>query len=343
MTSNRPSGAEARGQRPRVLLLADDPLFATLFGPEAIARLEAVADWERYADREETPELASHVARADVLLTTWHSPFLQSRLLEGTPVQLIVHCGGELGTRMEPAILDRVTVVNTPEPMAHPVAEMALAMSLALVRRLPDYERAMRAGAVPDNRVAAVGETLHGRRVGLVGLGRVGQAFAKLVAPFEVELLAYDPYCPGDTAQRAGVRLLALDDLLRSCAVVILAAGLTGETRALLDRRRLALLPDGALLVNVARGGLVDLDALLAELSAGRLSAALDVTDPLEPLPAEHPFRRLPNVLLTPHVAAGGIEVRRAMGAAAIDAVERFVRGEPQRNVVTCAMLERMT
>ncbi|HUE38147.1 MAG TPA: NAD(P)-dependent oxidoreductase, partial [Candidatus Binatia bacterium] len=90
-------------------------------------------------------------------------------------------------------------------------------------------------------------------------------------------------------------------------------------------------------------GGLVDLDALLAELSAGRLSAALDVTDPLEPLPAEHPFRRLPNVLLTPHVAAGGIEVRRAMGAAAIDAVERFVRGQAQRNVVTCAMLERMT
>ena len=103
MTSNRPSGAEAGGQRPRVLLLADDPLFATLFVPEAVARLEAVADWDRYAGSEETPELSSYVARADVLVTTWHSPFLQSRLLESTPVRLIAHCGGEIGTRMETA------------------------------------------------------------------------------------------------------------------------------------------------------------------------------------------------------------------------------------------------
>jgi phosphoglycerate dehydrogenase-like enzyme len=343
VTSNRPSGADtARGRR-RVLLLASDSLFATLFTPAAIARLEASADWERHAACDETPELRERIARADVLMTTWHSPFLRTDMLEASAVALIVHCGGEIRARMEPAILDRVTVVHTPEPMAHPVAEMALAMTLALVRRLPDYDRAMRQRALPDNRVAAEGETLRGRRVGLVGLGRIGRAFARLVAPLEVDLVAYDPYCPADGARQAGARLLELDELLRSSSVVVLAAGLTRETRNLLDRRRLALLPDGACLINVARGGLVDLEALVEELQRGRLSAALDVTDPIEPLPPDHRLRHLPNVLLTPHVAAGGLEVRRAMGTAAIEAIERFLRGEAPKDVVTRALLARMT
>ena len=246
MTSNRPSGADTARGRCRALLLASDSLFATLFAPPAIVRLEASADWERYAAGDETPELRERIARADVLVTTWHSPFLRTDMLEASAVALIVHCGGEIRARMEPAVLDRVTVVHTPEPMAHPVAEMALAMTLALVRRLPDYDRAMRQGAAADNRLAVEGETLRGRRIGLVGLGRVGRAFAKLVAPLEVDLVAYDPYCPADGARQADARLLELDELLRSSSVVVLAAGLTQETRNLFDRRRLALLPDGA-------------------------------------------------------------------------------------------------
>ena len=134
-----------------------------------------------------------------------------------------------------------------------------------------------------------------------------------------------------------------MDELLRSCSIVVLAAGLTSESRNLLDEKRLALLPDGAFLINVARGGLIDMNALLSELRTGRFSAALDVTDPLEPLPPEHELRRLSNVLLTPHIAAGGIEMRRAMGAIAVEEVVRFCRGEPLQNVVAREMLATMT
>ena len=123
----------------------------------------------------------------------------------------------------------------------------------------------------------------------------------------------------------------------------MLAAGLTDETRGMLDARTLALMPDGAYLVNVGRGGLIEMEALLAELRSGRLSAALDVTDPVEPLPPEHELRRLPNVLLTPHVAAGGIEMRHALGETAAAEVARFFRGERPENVVTPEMLARMT
>src|SRR5207249_11405504 len=134
-----------------------------------------------------------------------------------------------------------------------------------------------------------------------------------------------------------------LDELLQSCSVVVLAAALTPETRNLLDQRRLALMPRGAYLINVARGGLIDTEALVAELRTGRITAALDVTDPLEPLPPDHELRRLTNVVLTPHVAAGGVEMRNAIGAVAVEEVVRFFRGEPQLNRVTREMLATMT
>jgi phosphoglycerate dehydrogenase-like enzyme len=227
--------------------------------------------------------------------------------------------------------------------MAEPVAEMALAMMLMIIRRLPHYVDAMRAGLTQTNVEASRGETIRGRRVGVVGFGRVGRAFARLVAPFGTELFVFDPYCPVETIAAFGARAAGLDELLAACSVVVLAAGLTDETRGLLDARRLALIPDGGLLVNIARGALVDMAALAGELRAGRIRAALDVTDPLEPLPPDHELRRLPNSYLTPHVAAGGVEMRNAIGAVAVEEVVRFFRGEPLENRVTRDMLATMT
>lgn len=332
------------GKRPRVLVLASEALFPFFFTRETLARLDAIAQWERYAERTDSPQLRDLLAQADALITTWHSPFLRAEMIEGAArLRLIAHCGGEVKARMEEAVFDRVTVTNAPEAMAMPVAEMALALTLTLVRRLPQYGQDMRDGGNVDSSLASVGERLSGRRVGIVGFGRIGRAFARLIQPFDVELFISDPYASPDDAAPFKAKLVRLEDLLQSCSVVVLAAGLTPKTRGMLDARRLALLADGAYLVNVARGGLLDLEALLGELRAGRITAALDVTDPLEPLPEDHELRRLPNVLLTPHVAAGGVEVRREMGATAVEEVARFFRGEKPTNIVTRAMLEKMT
>lgn len=333
-----------RPARPHVLLLVSDVLFTHFFPESALVRLKEVAAWSRYDGREESPQLRAEIAQADVLMTTWHSPFLRMEMLGARPrVRLIAHCGGEVKSRMEEAMFDHITVTNAAEPMAAPVAEMALALMLTLVRRLPDYAAEMRAGVVRTNEYVSCGETARGRKVGLIGFGRIGRAFARLVEPLGVDLLVTDPCCTAETVAAHKGKLVGLDELLSSCSVVVLAAGLTPETRNLLDKRRLGLMPDGAYLINVARGGLINMDALLAELRKARLTVALDVTDPLEPLPPDHELRRLPNALLTPHIAAGGIEMRRAIGAVAVEEVVRFCNGEQLENVVTRDMLALMT
>lgn len=328
--------------RPRVLVLASDALFPHFFSEASQKKLADATEWRRCSLREDSPELRREIANSDVLMTTWHSPFLTKEMLSpGTRVKLIAHCGGEVKSRVDEEIFDYVTITNAADPMARGVAEMALALVLMLVRRIPDYAAEMRQGEIRSNEQVGEGETLKGRKVGLVGYGRIGRAFARLIKPFDVELLVSDPYT-GSTNE-SGARLTDLDDLVSSCSVIVLAAGLTSETRHLINERRLGSMVDGTILINVARGGLIDLEPLLVELRNKRITAALDVTDPLEPLPRDHELRRLSNVILTPHIAAGGIEMRREIGALAVNEVVRFANGLSPVNVVTREMLATMT
>jgi phosphoglycerate dehydrogenase-like enzyme len=322
--------------RPNVLVLASDVLFQHFFTAAALKRLGEHASWSRSALREDSPQLRSEIANADVLMTTWHSPFITADMLGRDPrVKLIAHCGGEVKSRVAEDVFETVTITNAADPMARGVAEMALALMLTLVRRIPDYAAEMRNGVSRTNEYVSEGETLTGRRVGIVGFGRIGRAFARLLQPLGVEILVSDPYAKADSVE--------LDELVSSCSVVVLCAALTPETRGMFDQRRLSLLHDGSYVINVARGGLIDPEALLNELRSGRITAALDVTDPLEPLPPDHELRKLPNVILTPHIAAGGIEMRREIGVTAVEEVVRFAKGEPPLNRVTVEMLATMT
>ena len=330
--------------RPNVLVLASDVLFQHFFSEDSLAKLDEATSWTRSALRDDSPELRNQIANADVLMTTWNSPFLTREMFGARPrVKLIAHCGGEVKSRVAEDVFAFVTVTNAADPMARGVAEMALALTLSLVRRVSEYATEMREGVNRTNEYVSEGERLFGRRVGIVGFGRIGRAFATLLTPFGVEILVSDPYAQRDEVTVFGATLVQLDELVSSCSVVVLCAALTPETRGMFDTRRFSLLRDGSYLINVARGGLIDMEALLEELRKGRITVALDVTDPLEPLPADHELRRLPNVTLTPHIAAGGIEMRREMGAVAVEEVVRFATGLPPLNRVTVEMLATMT
>ncbi|MBF9134083.1 2-hydroxyacid dehydrogenase [Plantactinospora sp. S1510] len=204
-------------------------------------------------------------------------------------------------------------------------AELAVALTLAARRRLPDF---VRAGS--EGRWASGWSTgLADARVLIVGYGSIGAAIERRLAGFEVEISRVA------RSARPGVRPIAeLPEMLPHADVVILATPLTPETEGLVDKDFLAGMADGALLVNVARGRVVDTGALLAELHAGRLHAALDVTEP-EPLPADHPLWTAPNVLVSPHVggltAAFAPRARRLL----VDQVRRYAAGQPLANVVS--------
>jgi phosphoglycerate dehydrogenase-like enzyme len=210
-----------------------------------------------------------------------------------------------------------------------PTAEWVVAAILGQLRAFPVFARAQARHEWSYAQVAPTDE-LAGKRVLIVGTGSIGAALIARLVPFEVELTMV-----ARTARPAeGVHGVAeLPALLPAADIVVLLVPLTTQTRGLVDARFLAAMPDGALLVNAARGPVADTDALVAELKTGRISAALDVTDP-EPLPAGHPLWELPNVLLTPHVGGSvrGLLPRgyRLAGAQ----LRRFVAGAPLANEV---------
>jgi phosphoglycerate dehydrogenase-like enzyme len=171
-------------------------------------------------------------------------------------------------------------------------------------------------------------DTLIEQRVGLVGLGSISWEFLRLLKPFQCEVWAYSRHADVARANAEGVKLAELDDLLRHCPVVCLFAAVRPDTIKMISRERLKLLQNGAVLVNTARGALVDEEALIEEVQAGRIWAGLDVTGP-EPPPADSPLRTLPNVMLTPHVGGPVPSRYWDMAQCAVGELRRFFAGEP--------------
>jgi phosphoglycerate dehydrogenase-like enzyme len=211
-------------------------------------------------------------------------------------------------------------------PLAEWVIGAVLAMQRGHIRARDAQARADWSFFEPDE--------LIGRRVLIIGMGSIGTAIADRLRPFGVDVVGVG------RAARDGVYALSdLDGLLPTADIAIAMLPLTGETQGLLDGRRLALLPDGALLVNAGRGPTIDTAALTREVVSGRLRAALDVVDP-EPLPPDHPLWALPNVLITPHMAGDSPSTTIRCFGLAGDQLRRFATGAPLINEVPRYLLE---
>ena len=218
----------------------------------------------------------------------------------------------------------RITLCNARGAHTPATAEWAVAATLAAQRGIPHFTREQDAGRWAPR----TDHSLVAARVLVVGAGDIGRTIGRMLAGFDVELTYV-----ARTA-RDGVRSTdELPELLPHADVVILIVPVTPETIGMVDAEFLAAMADGALLVNAARGVVVDTDALLAELTSGRLRAALDVTEP-EPLPEGHPLWSAPNLLLTPHVAGDVPDTNARAAAAVTGQLERVLAGEPLRNVV---------
>ena len=210
-----------------------------------------------------------------------------------------------------------IAVTNTPGVLDAATADLTWALILAARRRVVEGDRRVRAGEWRGSWADGfLAEEVSGSTLGIVGLGRIGQAVARRAEGFDLRVLF--------TRRREGI---PLDELLAEADVVTIHAPLTPETRGLIDARRLALLHDGACLINTARGEIVDEASLVAELVSGRLRAGLDVFAHEPHVPAE--LLELPNVVLTPHLGSATRQTREAMTRIVVDNVLAFERGEP--------------
>jgi glyoxylate reductase len=281
-------------------------------------------------------ELAEHVSSASAVLAMVTDRF-DANLFEAAPELRIVANMAVGYDNVDPATAAAAGawLTNTPGVLAETTADFAFALLLAAARLVPQSERDTRAGGWKTwSPTAFLGSDVHGATIGVVGAGEIGSAVARRAHGFAMRIL-YTARSPKPALERAlGAEWCDLDELLRESDFVTLHTPLTPETRHMVGARELRLMKKTALLVNSARGGIVDQDALVEALSAGEIGgAALDVTTP-EPLPPDHPLYRFPNVVITPHIGSASTPTRARMAEMAAENIIAVLGGGEPRNAV---------
>lgn len=267
------------------------------------------------------------------IAVTQMAPFA-ARVFEQCPdLRMIGVCrGGPVNVDLDAATAAGVIVTNAPGRNAQAAAEFAVGLMLAAMRHLPAVHEEMRDGVWRGDHYTYenAGVELSGETVGLVGLGSISRIVARILQAFGASVIASDPFAE----PLEGVELVELDELLRRSGIVSLHARLTPETQQMINADRLAQMRPGAILVNTARGGLLDHEPLPELLASGRLGGlALDVYD-AEPPPPDWPLLSAPNVVLTPHLAGATRKTSDRAAAIVADEVERFLTGKACRFVV---------
>ena len=233
-----------------------------------------------------------------------------------------------------------IIVTNTPDGPTESTAEHTVAMLLALAKRLKQGDANMAAGKWGPRTGTMIGVEVRGRTLGLVGLGRIGKRVAHICGlGLEMKVVAYDPYISAAEAAALGVTMTDLDSVLAQADFLSVHVPATPETHHLVNRAGIAKIKDGAFVLNLARGPLVDEDALLEAIDSGKLAGAgLDVFDP-EPLKVDSRLRNHPLIIATPHTAGVTLEGRERIEVMAVERVLAFFRGETPPNVVNPEVL----
>ena len=271
-------------------------------------------------------DLAAAIKGMDAVIVRSATKITRDSLAQADRLKVIGRAGvGVDNIDVEAATERGVAVLNAPSGNTISAAELAFALLLSCVRKLPAADRSMKSGEW--DRKSFNGSELYGKTLGLVGAGRIGGEVAKRARAFGMRVLTYDPYLTPERAEALDMELVTLTDVLTRADVISLHVPLTEATAGLIGKAELALMKPTAYLVNAARGGVVNESALYDALAAQQIAgAALDVYEQ-EPLPADHALRTLPNLVLTPHVGAStteaqqnvAVEIAAAIRAALID------------------------
>ena len=320
-------------------LLSSAPRCAGISSTDLAPAADDPNYWSRLYSLEVRPE---HIKDVDglIVLRPWVT---KSTFSQGAGELFVI---GRSGAGYDKIDLDACTehgvaVFNAPMALNHSTASAALLFMLALAKRLFAQDSLTRRGRW-DQQAQVLGSEIQGRTLGIAGLGHSGRELARLVSPFQMNVLAFSPHADPEQAKSLGVRLTTLDDLMRQSDFVSLHCRLTEATRGLITAELIALLKPSSYFINVGRGELVDQQALTDALRSRRIAGAgLDVFD-VEPLPAEDPLIGLDNVILTPHWLASTSDVWLATGRAMADGMLKAASGQIPDSVVNPAVLETL-
>lgn len=325
--------------------------YAEVMTPEAEQRLRSFATLikQEQDDPPSPEEMAELLKDADGCLTGWRVRIPESVLAETNRLKIIGHLAGSVRRAFPPTVYDKgIIVTHAALVIARSVGEMALGLMIAGLRHMVEHDHAFKQlGTRGDDRLDyGTNRGVQGSRIGIIGASMTGRELIKLLHAFgdDVEICVYDPYLSDYAAGALGVRKLELAQLLATSDVVSLHAPSTEQTHHMIGASEVRLLKDGALLVNTARGALIDHDALLAELRTGRINAALDVY--LETLSSEQiaisEYRNLANVIITPGRAGPSAQLRLQLGTTIVEEFARFFTGLPPRYQITAERLSSM-
>ncbi len=313
---------------------------SSVFGDFGLGLLEGAGnvEWDYLSQR--VPELRPEdVGGCDGLLV--EGPRVTARSLEGADrLVLIARYGaGYDGIDVQACTDAEIMVTNAPNGVRRPMAASAMTFVLALAHKLLIKDRLARTGRWSEY-ADHHGMGLTGRTLGIVGLGNIGQEVVRLSAPFEMRCCAFDPYARPESAAALGVELLPLESLMRRADFVVVTCALTPETRGLIGAAQIRWMKPTGYLINIARGPIVDQQAVTDALREQRIQGAgLDVFDP-EPLPSDHPLLTLDNVILTPHAIGCTDECLLDTGREAITCLLDAAAGRLPKTIVNRAVLD---
>ncbi|MEV0977558.1 hydroxyacid dehydrogenase [Streptomyces sp. NPDC049915] len=319
------------GFRPRTVLAMSRAAAAAVLDPDALAALGAVCDLAPppVLDDLTTARARALLADAEVLVTGWGCPPLDEAVLAAAPrLRAVVHTAGSVRGHVTDACWERgIEVSSAAAANALPVAEYTLSMILLTGKRALERAREYRAVRRRiDALVTPRSVGNHHRTVGILSASLIGRRVVELLRPHDVEVLLHDPYVTDADAAELGVRRVELAELFRRADTVSVHTPLLPTTRGLVSRTLIDSMRPDAVLINTARGAVIDQDALTDAALAGRIRAVLDVTDP-EVLPPEHPLWDCENVLITPHLAGSQGNEWRRLADLAVAETARWASG----------------
>ena len=339
--------------RPRILSLLTSSQILRVCSEEGFARLCEEFDVALHPGPDPLPyeQVVARIGPYEAMLTGWvASPELKADFFEAAPrLRIICHLAGSVRHFIKPEMVEAylrprgIIVFSARDGLAWNVSESVVGLLIATSRRWFEHSHYVRTSGQwrsPDLEP----ETQHllGSTVGVLGASQVGRHLLELLAPWDLRKLLYDPYLSAEQAAALGAEKVELEGLFRRSTHVADCLPATDETRGLVSRELLALLRDGGVFVNCARGATVDIEALIAEAASGRLLVAVDVTDPEEPPPADSPMRTIPNFYLLPHIAGCGTHGYHAIGRAALQALRACFAGEPVTGAVDYDRFEQL-